>query len=501
MLASVKSCALTGYEAYIVDVEADVSKGLPKFEVVGLPAMAVKESKDRVRAALKNNGEKFPNDRIVVNLAPADTEKDSAMLDLPILLSVAVAAEMIAPFEQDTLFCGEVSLSGELRPIHGAVAIAACAVQNGIKKIVLPIQNAEEASMIDGIEVYGIESVSELFRIKKQKFIPTPYVRKYIEPEDCYTGLPDFSEVKGHFYAKRAIEIAVAGGHNIAMIGPAGSGKSMLAKRIPSILPPLTKEQSIETTKIHSVAGELSRGMIRTAPFRAPHHTVSAAGLAGGGRIPRPGEISLAHNGVLFLDEFPEFARSALEIMRQPLEDGRLTIARAAASQTFPADFMLVCAMNPCKCGNYGGLKPCRCTERERTSYLSHISGPMWDRIDIKIDVPAVSIDELESLERGETSASIRKRVFAARELQLKRLEPYGIVTNSAMSHALIERFCQPTEQGRELIHKYFNTEKLSARGYDRLLKVARTIADLNGVDQIGIAEIAEAISYKTKIV
>ncbi len=501
MLANVKSCALTGYDAYIVDVEADVSRGLPKFEVVGLPALAVKESKDRVRAALKNIGESFPNDRIVVNLAPADTEKDSAMLDLPILLSVAIAAEMITPLPDDTLYCGEVSLSGDLRPIHGAVAIAACAVQNGYKKLVLPVENAEEAAMIEGIEIYGINNIANIFLMKQQCLPLEPYERKYIPHENCYLGLPDFSEVKGHLYAKRAIEVAVAGGHNIAMIGPAGSGKSMLAKRIPSILPPLTKEQSIETTKIHSVAGELSRGMIRTAPFRSPHHTVSAVGLAGGGRIPRPGEISLAHNGVLFLDEFPEFARSALEIMRQPLEDGKLTIARASGSQTFPADFMLVCAMNPCKCGNFGGIKPCKCTERERNAYLSHISGPMWDRIDIKIDVPAVSINELESLDRGESSAGIRERVFKAREIQRQRLEPYKITVNAAMSHALIEKFCTPTNEGRELIHRYFNTEKLSARGYDRLLKVARTIADLNGVEMIGIREIAEAISYKTKII
>ena len=497
MTSTVKSVALKGIDGYFVTVEADCLKGIPSFDIVGMAGQAVKEATRRVRSAYSNAIGDFQKGRITVNLAPADTEKEASALDLPIFIAVCGAFGLLENMLQDTVFIGELSLSGELREIGGVLAYTAFAAENGIKRIVLPECCADEAALIPGIDVIGIKDVGQLISYLKGEISVLPRVSdlgNLLEDE----ALPDFAEVRGHYFAKRALEIAAAGGHNIALIGPPGSGKSMLAKRLPSIMPPLDREEVVEVTKIWSVAGRAQGKLIQAPPFRSPHHTVSPVGLSGGGSVPRPGEISLAHHGVLFLDEWPEFSKSTLEILRQPIEDKQITISRAAQSSTFPADFILVCAANPCKCGNFGTDRKCTCSPRERRMYMSHISGPLLDRMDLMIEVPPVPLSDLENKMAEEPSSSILKRVIEARVRQKARLDPYGMKLNSQMTHDMITKLCCLTDGAKDLVTKAFDFYGLTARSYDRLLKTAQTVADLEGKEEIDELIIAEVISYRT---
>lgn len=503
MFTRLHSAGIFGIDAYMVEVEADITGGMSAFDVVGLPDAAVKESRDRVRSALKNSGFKFPSTRITVNLAPADIRKAGSMYDLPSLLAILNATGQIMPKIDldECAFIGELSLDGKLRGINGMLSMVIEAKKHKIKRFFVPEVNAYEASVVDGIEIYPVRSVSQLvsFLNGETSLLPTesPDIKTY----NNKNYFPDFSEVKGQAAAKRALEIAAAGGHNVLLIGPPGSGKSMLAKRLPGILPSMSFDESIETTKIHSVAGTLPEEtpLITTRPFRSPHHTVSAAGLSGGGMVPKPGEISLAHNGVLFLDEFPEFSRQSMEVLRAPIEDGRVTISRVNGRLTYPCEFSLVAAMNPCPCGFFGHpKKKCICSSQSVKKYLGKISGPMLDRLDIHVEVPAVEYEELTGKSDGETSATIRARVEKARKLQQERYKGTGVNCNARLNSTLIAEYCVLTESAVTVLKGAFERLGMSARSYDRVLKIARTIADLDESEKIDVAHIAQAIRFRS---
>ena len=506
MLSKVYSSGVIGIDGYEVVVECSGWDRVPRFDLVGLPDASVKEAKNRVQSACENSGIRFPALDIMVNLAPADVKKEGSGYDLAILVSILQCDGKIAHGcdLSDKAFVGELSLSGEVRAIGGILPMTISARDSGRREIFVPIANAQEAAVVDGITVYGVKSVRELIEhlSGNEKISPIPHTASSFDFSKN-TATLDFSEVRGQLKAKRALEIAAAGGHNVLMIGPPGAGKSMLAKRIPSILPDLTLAEAIETTKIHSVTGVLKTNLVTQRPFRSPHHTTSPIGLVGGGASPRPGEISLAHNGVLFLDELPEFPKVATEVLRQPLEDGTVTVTRAAAKLTFPASFMLVAAMNPCKCGYFGdSSRQCTCNPTAIRKYLDKISGPLLDRIDIEIELPSVSYDEISGkTEEGESSLEIRKRVNAARRFAQERLRAGGEdvrILNAKMTPDMIRRHCRLDDEASELMRNAFESLGLSARGHDRVLRVARTIADLDGMENINSDHIAEAIMYRS---
>lgn len=500
MFAKVRSFGFFGISSFEVEVEVDASRGMPSFNIVGLPDTAIKESKDRIRSALKAIAIKFPILSIMVNLAPADTKKSGSVHDMAILVAILKATNIINENTDDSAFIGEVSLNGRIRHINGVLAMVMKAYESGIKNIFVPKENAFEASVVEGINVYAVESVEELI----DHFCNIKYIKiqeKYIPPETEYDEIIDFSDVKGQYATKFALEIAAAGGHNVMMIGSPGSGKSMLAKRIPTILPPLSFRESIETTNIHSIAGLLDKNtpIITKRPFRSPHHTISSAGLTGGGTFPHPGEISLAHNGVLFLDEFAEFEKHTIEAMRQPIEDGYVTISRVSGTVVYPCSVMLIGAMNPCPCGYYGHpTHKCTCPSNKVRAYLSKLSGPVIDRFDLHVDVAPVNFDDMSSVEKGESSKEIRERVIRARKIQLERFKGTNIKCNAQIPASGIQKYCIMDDSAFQKLKQVFEKMDFSGRSYNKILMVSRTIADLENSELITKRHISQAVQFRS---